>query len=260
MGRMHGIYIHFIFSGVLNFVLTYLLLRVNPFAKTGLFFIFLPFLLLLLPIVQNLYNKVFFPGFIGNLMYLISTFFGFLLFKKFSKKIIYIYIFVYIILVYHFNNINNYYYTSCQPQSTINLNFNNISLTDSQGKKIFLEKNKIYLIDIWALSCSVCIKELPKFKKVESYYKHNKNIQVIAVNISNTENDILKSEEIVKNLNLTNYYTNRDIYQYLNFNTIPKYIIMNKKGEVKYLGLLNIEYNESYNNFYKLVNNELQKL
>ena len=238
---MHGIYIQYVFSGVINFLFTFLLLKVNPFNRTGLLLITLPLILLLVPQLNDIINKNFFPGFIGMLMYLISTIFGYLLYKKFKIKIIVAYLFVYIALVYNFNNINNYYYTSLRPKLGDNLNFHNIIFHDAKGNKIVLEKNKIYVVDIWSLSCGVCIENFPKFKKVEGHYKNNNDVKVITLNILNSENQIIKSEEIIKNFDFNNYYINKNIFKYLNFNSIPQYLIVNKKGEVKYLGLLNIE-------------------
>ncbi len=80
---------------------------------------------------------------------------------------------------------------------------------------------------------------------------------VITINITVSKDDFIKSEEIIKKFIFKNFYTNRDIYKNINFNSIPQYLIVNKKGEIKYFGSLNTKSNESYNNFYNLVKNEM---
>ncbi|WP_395045601.1 TlpA family protein disulfide reductase [Flavobacterium sp.] len=259
IGRMHGIYFHYIVTGIVNFILTFLLLKINPFKKTGLFLIILPLFLLTPSIILGFINFIPKPGFIGHFMYLISTFFGFLLSKRYNAKLIILYSLIYFSLVYNFDNINNYYYykMSNLKNGSKNFNFHNVKLSDKFGKSVEMDKDKVYLIDLWALNCAICIQNFPEFQKVKNYYSLNKNVEVITVNISDSKDEIDKSEKIIKKFNFNNYYTNRDIFKNLKFNSIPQYLIVNKKGEIKYFGTLNIKNNESFNNFYKLVNNEL---
>ena len=144
-----------------------------------------------------------------------------------------------------------------QENGAKKFNFHNIKLSNQFGEKVELDKNKIYLIDLWALNCSVCIENFPEFQKVRTYYASNKNVEVITINLSDSKDEINKSEKLIKRYKFKNYYTNRDIYKNLKFNSIPQYLIVNKKGEIKYFGSLNIKSNEFYNNFYNMVNNEL---
>lgn len=259
IGRMHGIFEHYVISGILNFILTYFLLKINPFEKTGLFLIILPMFLLTPTIFIGFLDHIPKPGFIGHVMYIISTTFGFFLSKKYNIKLIILYVIIYFLLIYNFDNINNYYYykmTKYEKES-IEFNFYDIKLTDRNGKKIELDNNKIYLIDLWSINCGACIDNFPEFQKVKNYYKSNKNIMVITINITDSKDEFIRSEEIIKKFNFKNFYTNRDIYKNLNFNSIPQYLIVNKKGEIKYFGSLNTKSNESYNNFYNLVKNEM---
>lgn len=259
IGRLHGIYFHYVITGIINFIFTFLLLKINPFKKAGLFLIILPLFLLSPNIIFGFIDQRTMPGFIGHLMYIISTTFGFLLSKKYSIKLIILYILIYTALVYNYDNISNFYYykMSMQENGAKKFNFHNIKLSNQFGEKVELDKNKIYLIDLWALNCSVCIENFPEFQKVRTYYASNKNVEVITINLSDSKDEINKSEKLIKRYKFKNYYTNRDIYKNLKFNSIPQYLIVNKKGEIKYFGSLNIKSNEFYNNFYNMVNNEL---
>ncbi len=137
IGRMHGIFVHYVISGILNFILTFLLLKINPFEKTGLFLIILPLFLLTPTIFIGFLDHTPKPGFIGHVMYIISTAFGFFLSIKYNIKLIILYVIIYSLLIYNFDNINNYYYYKMtkNEKESIEFNFYDIKLTDRNGKK-----------------------------------------------------------------------------------------------------------------------------
>jgi thiol-disulfide isomerase/thioredoxin len=257
IGRIHGLFLNFIITGLINFILTYLLLKINPFGKMGLSMIFIPFYLLFPAIIYGLFNKLSMPGFLGFLMYIISTLFGILLLKIQNKKsIVIIYSIIFISLVYNYSNMKNYYFSIINKNKIVGEVFPELKIKNSKGELIILDKNKIILIDLWSNYCGNCIKAFPKFESVKSKYENDSEVSILSLNIIQNQEDIIKSQKFLKNFTFKNYYTENTIFKKLNFESVPNYILIGKDNKVKYFGNLNTQINESYNNIYNLIENE----
>lgn len=257
-GREFGSYTNFIITGIINFIFTYYLLKINPFKKTGLFLIFFPLLLLSLVVIHALINSIRIPGIVGYYMCLLATLFGTLLYL-FNKKTLIscIYSILFIVSVLNFNNIFNYYYSLVEKNISVGKTVPKIEIIDKNGTKQLLKNNgKILVIDLWSNTCSNCIKAFPKFEKLKNDYKNDSQVNLIALNIYNKKSDILESEKFLKNYTFNNYYSDKSLYDKLSFNTVPNYMIVGKNGKIKYFGNLNMETLETYNNIYKLIENE----
>lgn len=258
VGRAYGLYMNFIVTGVINFIFTYYLLKINPFKKMGLFLIFLPFILLSLTVAYGIMNSEQMPGIIGYYMYLLSTAFGVLLYFS-NKKIVIscIYVLFFTVSVLSYQNMFNYYYSIVDKNISVGKTVPKIEIIDKNGAKQLLKNNgKILVIDLWSNTCSNCIKAFPKFEKLKNDYKNDSQVNLIALNIYNKKSDILESEKFLKNYTFNNYYSDKSLYDKLSFNTVPNYMIVGKNGKIKYFGNLNMETLETYNNIYKLIENE----
>lgn len=258
IGRYFGHYNNFIITGLLNFILTYYLLKINPFKKMGLSLIFFPFILLSLTIIYGIFYNLKMPGIIGFYIYILSTFFGILLFTRSEKKtIIIVYSTLYIISVFNYNNMYNYYDSIIDKNINIGKKMPLIKIFDKNLEKQFvINGNKILVIDLWANSCSNCITAFPKFEKLKNYYANDMEVEIFAVNIYNSKTDIKQSEKLLKDYSFKNYYSDVSVFDKLNFNSVPNYIIIGKDGKIKYFGNLNMDANETYNNIYELIENE----
>ena len=95
-----------------------------------------------------------------------------------------------------------------------------------------------------------------KFEKVKNYYEEDEEIDFISINIYETKKEISLSKKYLTNFTFKQYYSNNTLYKILNFNSIPNYMIIGKDGKIKYFGSLNSEFYETYNNIYKLIDNE----
>lgn len=118
-----------------------------------------------------------------------------------------------------------------------------LELVGLKGNKLMLSqfidenKGKVIYIDIWASWCRPCIEEFPKSKKLAEELK-NKDIQFIYLSID---------DEMDKWINSSNKHGLPDRYSFivdnkrvskfleeLDFNTIPRYLIISKAGKLEY--------------------------
>lgn len=259
-GRAHGLYLNFIITGVINFILTYYLLKLNQFKKVGLFLIFFPFFLLTGTVIFGLVVSQKMPGIISFFMYIVSILFCVALYMSNKKLIIsFIYSIILGVSIISYPNIMNYY-DSVMDNNNNKIVGNNlplIKLFDKEKALFELKGNgKIQVIDLWSNSCGNCIQAFPKFEKLKNYFSNNNEVDVFAVNINDGKQDFEQSEFYLKKYTFKNFYADKSIYKKLNFNSIPNYMIIGKDGKIKYFGSLNAETIETYNNIYKLIENE----
>ncbi|WP_396190827.1 TlpA family protein disulfide reductase [Flavobacterium sp.] len=257
-GRFYGLYMNFVVTGVINFIFTYYLLKINPFKKVGLFLIFFPFILLSLAVAYGIINSERMPGIIGYYMYLLSTAFGIILYRS-SKMIVIscIYLLLFTVSVLNYQNMFNYYYSIVDKNINVGKVVPKIEIIDKNGTKQLLKNNgKILVVDLWSNTCGNCIKAFPKFEKIKNDYKNDNEVAFLAINIYNKKSDILESEKYLKKYSFNNFYSDTLLFNKLNFNTVPNYMIIGKDEKIKYFGNLNVESIETYNNMYKLIENE----
>lgn len=258
LGRANGLFVNFVLIGIINFIFTYYLLKINPFKKMGLFLMFFPFILLTITICYGLYIKLTMPGILDYIMYLFSTTFGVLIYKSLNKKnILILYTTIYLLLVYNYSNLMELYYSTKEQNVNVNKFAPILNLEDKNGNKVIIKnENKILVIDLWSLSCGNCIKSFPKFEKVKNDFKNDNDIEFISINIYQSKDEIEKSEKIINNYTFKNFYSNKSLFNTLNFNSVPNYMIIGKDNRIKYFGHLNVESYENINNIYKLIENE----
>jgi len=258
VGRCYGLYMNFIVTGIINFLFTFYLLRINPFQKIGLFLIFLPFVLLTSVVIYGLMYSERMPGLLGYFMYLFSSTSGLLLFLSRKKVVvILVYLILLIILILNYTNFFNYYYSIVDQNTSIGKTLPKIVIFDSKNKSKILNNNgKILVVDLWSNTCGNCIKDFPKFEKLKNEFINDNTIDFISISIINKESDIIESEKYLNKYTFKKYFSNRSIYHKLDFNSIPNYMIVGKNGKIIYFGNLNMETFETYNNVYNLIEEE----
>lgn len=202
--------------------------------------------------------KLTMPGILDYIMYLISTSFGILIYKSLNKKsIIILYSIIYLLLVYNYSNLIELYYLSKEQNVNINKFVPILNLQDKEGDRVIIKnENKILVIDLWSLSCGNCIKSFPKFEKVKNDFKNDTEVAFFSINIYQSKDEIEKSEKIINNYTFKNFYSEKSLFNTLNFNSVPNYMIIGKDQKIKYFGRLNVESYENINNIYKLIENE----
>ncbi|GAA4791019.1 hypothetical protein GCM10023231_18640 [Olivibacter ginsenosidimutans] len=106
-------------------------------------------------------------------------------------------------------------------------------------KRTVTDKNQpLTVIDFWASWCIPCIAEIPHLKKIERAFK-NKPIQFVTISIDK-EADIAKWIAVAKKNGIYNSphqyrlanFKESALTKLLNIRNIPRYIVMNNKGDI----------------------------
>lgn len=257
-GRSYGLLQNYIITGILNFIATFYLLKINPFKKVGLSLLFLPFVLLSATVLYGTINSQVMPGIIGYFMYVFSTLGGLILYRSHQKgRVIIVYTLFLALAFSNYYNLLNIYYSIARDNKVVGTELPNIWIRDKNGKKILLDNNgKILVIDLWSNSCVNCITAFPKFEKVKNDYTNDTSVDFLSINIYHNEKEISEAEKFLKGYTFKNYYSDESLYKKLNFNSVPYYVVVGKDNRIKYFGNLNIETLKTYNNIYKLIENE----
>jgi len=117
-------------------------------------------------------------------------------------------------------------------------------------------KGKILFIDFWATTCGPCVAGIKQMKETRNEYKDNKDFEFVFISdesLSPLEhyNKFVEEQELKINYRLTS-----DDYNYLRqlfkFNGIPRYVVIDKKGDV-------INDNFEMHNFNSLLDGILEK-
>jgi len=124
--------------------------------------------------------------------------------------------------------------------SITDLNGNNLSLSDYEGKVIF--------VNIWATWCSPCRAEIPGFVEVYEEYK-DKGMQIIGISVDEFGED--KVRDFVKKYEVTYpvaMYTREFIIAFRPGRAIPETIIIDKNGLIRHrhIGYMDKETLTSY--------------
>ncbi|WP_111309054.1 TlpA family protein disulfide reductase [Confluentibacter sediminis] len=97
-------------------------------------------------------------------------------------------------------------------------------------------KGKILFVDFWATTCGPCVASIERMKQTRKKHEGNKDFDFIFIT-DERGSPIGKYNEFVKEQDLKNIYRlSTDDYNYLRqlfkFNGIPKYVVIDKNGDV----------------------------
>lgn len=126
----------------------------------------------------------------------------------------------------------------------------NFVLQDVNGNVVKLSdfKGKVVAADLWATWCSVCIKKMPYYLKLRESYKNNPDVVFLTISIDNDfalpqwksflAKHNMKGQELIA-LGEGGEQFKKDF----NISVVPKYLIINKEGEIV---LSYGDFNENY--------------
>lgn len=97
-------------------------------------------------------------------------------------------------------------------------------------------KNKVVYIDFWASWCAPCRAAMPGSKKLQEMYK-DKDVVFVFISIDNdSEKWVIASKKENLSFNVNNFlgknYPIDSLYKELQINTIPRYLLFDKKGNL----------------------------
>jgi len=113
----------------------------------------------------------------------------------------------------------------------------NFSLPDVNDKTVSLSdfKGKVVVLDIWAMWCGACLKEMPFFQKVEEHFKDRDDIVFIGLSHDGKgKKETWKSfvaKKGWKNVQLLSEY-DESVGKYYKIEGIPRYMIFDKVGKI----------------------------
>ena len=107
------------------------------------------------------------------------------------------------------------------------INDNTVSLSDFKGK--------VVVLDIWAMWCGACLKEMPFFQKVEEDFEDHDDIVFISLSHDGKGKKATWKNFVAKkgwkNVQLLAEY-NESVGKYYKIEGIPRYMIFDKEGKI----------------------------
>lgn len=108
------------------------------------------------------------------------------------------------------------------------------NLPSDQGKTYSLSdfKGKVIYIDLWASWCAPCRAEMPNFQKLSDKYKDNPNVAFVSIAVFDGDREWRKALAVEKPTWLQLYDKGGFVAGAYVANAIPKYILIDKNGNV----------------------------
>ena len=116
---------------------------------------------------------------------------------------------------------------------------NTFSFTNLNGEPVTLDafKGKVVYLDVWASWCGPCRAEFPFSKQLQERLSQKQKEQVVFLYLSIDDNEdvwkrALNSLQLLGEQGITKGGWNSRTVQYFGIQSIPRYILINKKGQV----------------------------
>jgi thiol-disulfide isomerase/thioredoxin len=114
-----------------------------------------------------------------------------------------------------------------------------IILRNAKGDTVQLQQDKIYVLDFWSTSCSVCFKKFPRFNEFFKLNNGQKNTEIYAVHVPFKQDTFPQTTHILDSFNYSfpclYAVSAEELSKKINVKLFPNYIII-KNGRVVYSG------------------------
>lgn len=146
-----------------------------------------------------------------------------------------------------------------KPYKLLNKPINDMVARDIKTLKLekIIFKNKITLIDFWYMGCYGCILSYPVIDSIHLYFKNNKNIQIIGMNGSDIDPQLVfRKQKYLDDFKITtkNYTIKKEELKLFREDAMPFFLIIDKKGIIRY-------YDVGYNiNLYEELKTKIKHL
>ena len=124
-----------------------------------------------------------------------------------------------------------------QPNALVGQKAIDFHVTDLNGAELSLEKyrNKVVLLDFWAVWCGPCLAEIPNVKRVYEKYK-DRNFQIIGINLDRNRSrlqDYLNKEGITWPQFFDGKGWKNKVAEMYRVNSIPSMYLIDGNGVVR---------------------------
>lgn len=131
-----------------------------------------------------------------------------------------------------------------------------LSIQNENGVPISIQdkKGKVIVLDLWSSTCGVCFKKFPEFEKQYSIYKDDEKVELYTLYLPLKRDTSVVIQDLQKKYHFPKLYTYEfKSWDILNINSVPHYIIIDKKGKIRFRGMINTNKYLFYNNFNRLI-------
>lgn len=240
----------FIPSNIINFFIPYLFFKkIGKDLSIKLLIIFMlpSFLLLLVS-----FHAFFLQGTIKTIPYAISINISILsayYISQKKEKIKLIIIYIFIVLLVFYLKCNFYYGKEYKIDNAVFIESFKIINENNAAFNIYNKKNKILILELWSSNCSICFKKFPDFEKLSYDYRDDSLVEFYTLNLPLKRDSVLNIPNLIKNYKFKKLYSkNKIIWDSLNVNSVPRTLVLDKDGRIRYNGLLNNNNFLFYNN------------
>lgn len=177
------------------------------------------------------------------------------LFDKFNYKKIYKVIYVIVMLFSSYIHASYFYGKSYNITS--NNSFMELKITTSNNAPFSIEekKGKVIVLDLWSSSCGICFEKFPNFEKKAKTYEKDSIVEFYALNLPLERDSVINIENMLIDYSFKKLYT-KDInsWENLNISSVPRTLVIDKNGNIRYNGVLNQNKYLFYNNIDRIIN------
>lgn len=176
--------------------------------------------------------------------------------KSVVKGIIFVFVILYSILSISMIHENIFYFNNYKKEFRKEIN---ITIYDIDNKPIKLDKQKVYVLDVWTTTCGVCIEKFPEFSELCEKYSTNSNLEFCSLNVrlNNSESDRALKYVVNKNYCFDNLFINsKEDAKRIDVQGYPTILIV-KNNEIIYNGYPGLNKFIFFNNLDQLIKDNL---
>lgn len=184
---------------------------------------------------------------------LVSLFVAFYIsrFKNNRKQSI-IYTFLVLFVFYGYSN-----WLLEQDETIVNSKFSyELQIKNSDDSLFNLEDKKgtVLVFDLWSSTCGICFKKFPEFEELFEKYKDDPKVELYSLNLPYKRDSVVDVKRLIKKYSFDKLYAhNLESWNILDNHSVPKIIMIDKKGNVRFKGSMNTNKYLFYNNFHSLI-------
>jgi hypothetical protein len=202
-------------------------------------------LIIQLPIIVVVIGLIFFNGLYSNSMLPVCSLLSIIVIICIEKIVVYRVKVAYLVVLftlpaaaYFAKNEWMYYKTTTRFDKEQQIDFPDIALTDIERSSfVFPMDNKLYVVDVWATNCGICLRKMKEMEILETKLKANTKLHFFILNLPLARDSFGYAKSVLakRNINLPELYaTDTSAWGKLGIEGVPVYyfIVNNKIVEI----------------------------